>query len=841
MESPSLLRRTVPLMLAVAVLSCGGDGGVAVDDVILISVSPGTVTLTSIGATAQLSATGSGGGGATVTWSSSNTLVASVGTTGLVTAVANGTASITASAGGAASSGSAVVTVAQAVASITVTPDAETILSGQMIQLTAIVQDAGGTDVAPALSWTSSDEGVATVDSDGLVTGISDGSVVITASQDGVSGTSSLDVIRGDFMPTGDGTLAGTVEVGELMIPAGVTITVTADATINATGPMTIAGSLIGDCVGLTLTGGDPITISGTVSNVCTTEPGAEGAPLDIVGGAVVTLDGATISSSGDVSIANTPPAAPVGPGARVSAADPVLSLVGTTVRIEPAVASSGEDVVEPLANASSARSGASIEIVGGEGTEGKGIQIAPGGVFILGATDLVAQDGGEGGAATGPIATGGKGGTGGSIVIGREGDPEPTVVAEGAPAFFVRVTVGGGGPGGTGTATAPQDPGPAQAPSVSGRGGAGGNTGSFSSFLPENITSLTLITAGIGGAGTATAPDGVSADQRPQGAQIGGNATGFGGSGGTALVKSALVGSGGPGSAAAGRGGDGSSSPSLPKDAAAGGAANATGGGVGGTTASGGIPVPPVRGDASATGGNGGTGGDACQAADPAISFAGFIEVLLDAGGSNTEVLNVPPGGGPISLASVIGPVLLPGGEGGGGGSLEANASADDPSSAQDGVASVGPGGNGGDGGAGLPVGLGGSAGSTSSLFATLIDVSFKAGGDGPECSVGVARGAAPLTVAITQSQSTSHRLMTLTGVAPWIDVAGTLTDDGTVSLSGTGTMAGTPNIDVLFAGTFDGEAGTLVGTYTMDPNKVISPLHPLVYSLDLAIPPDP
>ena len=67
-------------------------------------MSPTTAHLTALGGTAQLSArvldqNGQAMAGATVTWASNTAAVATVDPTGLVTAGANGTATITATAG----------------------------------------------------------------------------------------------------------------------------------------------------------------------------------------------------------------------------------------------------------------------------------------------------------------------------------------------------------------------------------------------------------------------------------------------------------------------------------------------------------------------------------------------------------------------------------------------------------------------------------------------------------------------------------------------------------------------------------------------------------------------
>ena len=141
-----------------------------------VTVSPATHELTALGATVQLSAevrdqNARVMAGATVTWTSSASSMATVDASGLVTAAGNGTATITASAGSA--SGSAVVTVTQSVESVVVSPSEETIALGNTLQLTAEAFDESGHAVAEVeFSWESSDAAVATVDASGLVTGV---------------------------------------------------------------------------------------------------------------------------------------------------------------------------------------------------------------------------------------------------------------------------------------------------------------------------------------------------------------------------------------------------------------------------------------------------------------------------------------------------------------------------------------------------------------------------------------------------------------------------------------------------------------------------------------------
>ncbi|MFG1691118.1 Ig-like domain-containing protein [Gemmatimonadota bacterium] len=117
---PRVVVLLVGLSLPLSVtLSCGGSGagGIIESDTpraTTVALSPSSATLNAIGATVQLSATvrdqdGQVMAGASVSWTTSASSVASVSSSGLVTAVAIGSATIAATSGSA--SGSALVTV----------------------------------------------------------------------------------------------------------------------------------------------------------------------------------------------------------------------------------------------------------------------------------------------------------------------------------------------------------------------------------------------------------------------------------------------------------------------------------------------------------------------------------------------------------------------------------------------------------------------------------------------------------------------------------------------------------------------------------------------------------
>ena len=153
-----------------------------------VTVSPTGLLFASLGDTQQLSATvtdqnGATMASATVTWTTSAASVATVSSTGLVTSVADGSATITATSGSAIATAS--VTVAQVAAALSLSDSALTFASlTDTTQLTATVTDANGEVLdGVTLTWTTSNDAVATVSSTGLVTSVTYGTATITASE----------------------------------------------------------------------------------------------------------------------------------------------------------------------------------------------------------------------------------------------------------------------------------------------------------------------------------------------------------------------------------------------------------------------------------------------------------------------------------------------------------------------------------------------------------------------------------------------------------------------------------------------------------------------------------
>ena len=155
-----------------------------------------------LGDTRQLNATakdasGNTVGGITFKWSSANPAIASVDSaSGVVTAIGNGTAAITASASGV--TGQAAVAVAQQVNAVAVTPGTAGLSAiGDTARFTAAATDANGNAVSGiSFLWVSSDPGVATVDTTGLATAKAPGQTTITAAARGVPGNADLSVTQ---------------------------------------------------------------------------------------------------------------------------------------------------------------------------------------------------------------------------------------------------------------------------------------------------------------------------------------------------------------------------------------------------------------------------------------------------------------------------------------------------------------------------------------------------------------------------------------------------------------------------------------------------------------------
>ena len=796
-------------LLALFIGACGGsEPGAPV--ISSVSVTPATTTLVSIGATAQLSASvrdegGSPISGATTTWASSSAAVATVNATGLVTAVSNGTATITVTSGGA--SGTATVTVNQQAATITVAPSVDTIVAGSSLTLTATATDAGGTVIAsPSFTWSSSDAAVAAVSAAGVVQAQKAGSATITAAADGASGTASILVFNGNLNVANDTTLSGTMEADSVTIATGTTVTLADDFVLTASGPVRIAGNVAGTCRAMNIQTTDSLVVTGNVSLACaapTTDSLTGRLTLTATGG--MRIQGAAIVASGRILIRDDPtvndtsdvsfPTAALRASGAGAAAGEAIQIIESSVSVMPAKAENGN-----------------ADDRNGDSGWGVGV-LAKTGNVVLNASTLVAQDGGDGAdhVLTGlnPEATGGRGGGGGSAYAMAQSGNFALIGNS-------TLTAGRGGNAGKGRAVGADGPGEkaSSATATGGRGGSGGYVWINALTTAGGSATVYGRGPGRGGDAEAIAADGRNATQA-EAAQAGGDATAEAGDRGepalllTASDLSGLdvppgeVNTSDDGDAVTHAGNGGAGIALLFPNGANGGNAEVTEGT-----------------NIQVTGGNGGAGAGSCPA-PTSFQLLALLSVLSDPGNSDQFIFNA--GGGNVALALILALASGgPGGIGGNGGAVSLFLGLTDNATITNAM-------NGGMGGIGTPGGAGGQAGTVpASANNVTVTGSGAAGATGQTCSSITLPAAGP---SVTYNAETSS--ITFSSAAPFITVSGTLNDDNTFTASGRGTMAGVPNILVTFTGTYDPETGALSGDYSMDNEKTISAGHPLIYRI--------
>lgn len=211
-------------------LGCGSGSTTPDATVARVTFTPAAIdTLFSLGEGARLSAvardrSGAPMPGAAIAYQSSATGVATVTQEGAVTAVGNGAATITATAGQAAAS--TTVRVRQKLARTIVTPATAATVVGRTVTVSATGVDGRGNTIAglPAATFTSSAPGIALVDRTGIVTGAGVGTATITA----------------EIASAADGRKSGTAVV-TVAAAAPLTATVTMGATTFTPGLAEVA------------------------------------------------------------------------------------------------------------------------------------------------------------------------------------------------------------------------------------------------------------------------------------------------------------------------------------------------------------------------------------------------------------------------------------------------------------------------------------------------------------------------------------------------------------------------------------------------------------------------
>ena len=243
-----------------------------------IAVTPANTSLPA-GETEQLTATGTLSDNSTedltgqVTWASSDTTWATISASGLATSVSPGPVTISATFDGITGSTGLTVTAA-VLQSIAVTPANTSLPAGETEQFTATgtFSDNSTENLTAQVTWASSDTTWATISSAGLATAVSPGPVTISATFDGITGTTGL---------TATAAVLKSIAVtpANTSLPAGETEQFTATGTLsdntteNLTSQVTWASSdttwITVSSTGLaTSVSPGPVTISATFDGI---------------------------------------------------------------------------------------------------------------------------------------------------------------------------------------------------------------------------------------------------------------------------------------------------------------------------------------------------------------------------------------------------------------------------------------------------------------------------------------------------------------------------------------------------------------------------------------------
>lgn len=196
--------RTSPAALALVVLAsltaCSDEGTGPEDGCIVSAVAvTGAPTTLDVGATATLQANVTSSGcttAPTVTWSSSLNTTATVTAAGMVTGVAAGPVTITATAGG--KSGTATFTITSVpVATLAMSAPTLVVGTGMASALTATPKDGGGNALTGrTVTWTSRSGAVATVSQSGAVTAAGTGTTWIVAESETITDSTQVWVVE---------------------------------------------------------------------------------------------------------------------------------------------------------------------------------------------------------------------------------------------------------------------------------------------------------------------------------------------------------------------------------------------------------------------------------------------------------------------------------------------------------------------------------------------------------------------------------------------------------------------------------------------------------------------
>lgn len=165
-----------------------------------ISVTPGNISIAN-GTSSNFQATGFYSDSSSqdltsqVSWQSNDPAIADINSSGLLTSNNTGSTTVTASINGQTSSASITVTAA-ALSSINITPGQSSIANGTSLSFhaTGLFTDQTTQDLTQQVLWQSDNNAVSDIDFNGLLSGNSVGSSIITASLGTISNTASVTI-----------------------------------------------------------------------------------------------------------------------------------------------------------------------------------------------------------------------------------------------------------------------------------------------------------------------------------------------------------------------------------------------------------------------------------------------------------------------------------------------------------------------------------------------------------------------------------------------------------------------------------------------------------------------
>ena len=289
------------LLLLVAISGCGGGGGgggstTTTKTLVSIAVTPANPNIAA-GTNQQFSATGTYSDSTTqdltnsVTWTSSDTGVATIVAGGLATAIAAGSTTITAASGGVLGATSLTVTSTTLV-SIAVTPANPSIAMGTTQQFTATgtFSNSSNQNITTSVTWSSTASSVATVSNTGIATPVAAGTTTITAVSGTISASTTLTVTAATLVSI-------AVTPANPSVALGTTEQFTATGTFSSSSTQNITAS---------------VTWSSTASSVATISntAGSNGNATPVAAG-TTTITALSGNISGTTTLTVTAPSAP--------------------------------------------------------------------------------------------------------------------------------------------------------------------------------------------------------------------------------------------------------------------------------------------------------------------------------------------------------------------------------------------------------------------------------------------------------------------------------------------------------------------------------------------------